>query len=292
MVDLRRAAFGDRPDLDVSAATFDPDPWRRWLAAVALGGQGRYAAATALLHPLSRHHDPVIAALAATALSSHRRQLGAHAPARVLDALALSRIAEIPPSRLRASTDPDSVDAAGARVDALLGLAADAIGLGRLTEARRLHEAATRAADPAAWRPAVRVGWVAAEIELASGRPDAAIHSAERVIPVAEEAPSTRHRAKSALVLGTALATADAPAATTALDRALGWASRFGLLPLLWPSALVRADLSDTGEAAALRRDAAAALREILRRSDSDGRLFAAASPWLPSGLLRSGDPP
>ncbi len=55
---------------------------------------------------------------------------------------------------------------AEARSDVLLGLAADAVGAGRLGEARRLVARAPRAG----WRAAVRRGWVSAEIELSAGR--------------------------------------------------------------------------------------------------------------------------
>lgn len=88
---LEQAAFGDRPDLVITARPAQPRD--RWLAAVVLGGQGRYAAAAVLLDELIAGRDPVLAAFAASTLASHRRQLGGHAAARVLDATGLHRLA-------------------------------------------------------------------------------------------------------------------------------------------------------------------------------------------------------
>ncbi|MGH3763409.1 MAG: hypothetical protein ACRDTB_37500, partial [Actinophytocola sp.] len=91
MIDLDRAAFGDRPDLIIRP--YPVEPRDRWLAAVVLGGQGRYAAATTLLNDLVTHPDPELAALACATLASHRRQLGGHAHARRLDAAGHARVA-------------------------------------------------------------------------------------------------------------------------------------------------------------------------------------------------------
>jgi len=80
---LREAAFGGNPGADVSKAA-QGTPRQRWLAAVVLGGQGHYAAATALLTELRHTADPVLASLAASTLASQRRQVGGHAAARRL----------------------------------------------------------------------------------------------------------------------------------------------------------------------------------------------------------------
>lgn len=277
------AAFGDRPDLSIT--DIPPDPESRWLAAVALGGQGRYAAAATLLQDLLHDPDPVRASLAASTLASHRRQLGGHASARALDATAL-RLA--PPG------------AHEARCDALLGLAADALGVGRQVEARRLIASAEqlgdrgatrgplsapsgpRVAQPAGWRAEIRLGWVSAEVELGAGRADLAVPHAQRAADRAGASGSTRHRVKSALVLGAALAAdGDHERAGRLLAGTTEEASDLGLLPLVWPCALLLAELEPRARPAH-RRAAGDALHRVLRRADPVGRRIAEHSPWVP----------
>jgi len=260
---LERAAFGDQPDLPVYGVPANPRD--RWLAAVVLGGQGRYARAAALLDGLLGDPDPELAALACATLASHRRQLGGHANARVLDAAGLARLAARP-------------DAAQARSDVLLGLAADAVGAGRLTEARRLVARAPRAG----WRSAVRQGWVSAEIELSAGHAGAAVTYAEPAAELARESGSVRHRIKSGLVLGAALAArGDRVAAGKVAGPALEDAHDLGLLSLVWPGALIMAEL-DPARADRNCRWAGLALRSVLRRADQVGRRLAEGSPWVP----------
>jgi hypothetical protein len=284
--DLRRAAFGDRPDAHVGGTAPGRD---RWLAAVVLGGQGRYAAAAALLGELLRHPDPVLASLAASTLGSHRRQVGGHAVARRLDAAALAGLG----AARGWDGDRDGVDLLGARSDALLGLAADALGTGRLSTARRLIATADGLGD-VGWRGQVRLRWVRAEVELAAGRPDAALPHAEAALRRARAAGAARHLAKSEMVLSATLATCGGVTerlrarhlAEDVVDRAM----EYGLLPLVWPSSLLLADL-DPGRADRHRRRAAGALHCVLRRSDPVARRLAASSPWVPDTLLTSGEP-
>jgi hypothetical protein len=251
---LEHAAFGDRPDLAVAA---DPAaPREQWLAAVVLGAQGRYARAASLLAPLTRRNDD-LGALAAATFASHRRQLGGHAAARPLDARALAT----------AVSDE-------ARSDALLGLAADAIGAGRLGEARRNRDRA----PATTWRTRVRVAWVSAEIELSAGRADLARPHAERAL---EEAVGTRHRIKSAIVLGAALKDADPAMARKLVTQARDDATDLYLSSLVWPASLLLAE-ADPDEALTHRRCAAMALHSVLRRADPRGRELAERSPWVP----------
>jgi hypothetical protein len=95
------AAFGSTPDRIPRAAV---EPVERWLVAVALGGQGHYAAAAAQLAGLAA--DPAvplgIAAHAAVTGAAHLRQRGGHAAARSYDARAL-RLAT---AALRGPTPP------------------------------------------------------------------------------------------------------------------------------------------------------------------------------------------
>jgi hypothetical protein len=271
-VNLEAAAFGGRPDLEITSVP--PDPRSRWLAAVVLGGQGRYAAAASLLGELLAEPDRMLAALATSTLASHRRQLGGHAPARVLDARALGLLA--------------GREAPVAWSDALLGLAADALGLGRLTEARRLLAAAERLGE-AGWRAAIRLRWVSAEVELGAGRPGVAVPHAEKALELADAAPSARHRTKSRLILGAALAANGEPhRARPVLEDASRAASGLGLVPLMWPCALLLADL-EPDAAAEHRRRARIALHAVLRRADPAGRRIARASPWVPDPARLTG---
>jgi hypothetical protein len=282
--DLRRGAFGDRPDISVRV----PDSATgRWLAAVVLGGQGRYAAASTLLGDLLRHPNPVLASLAASTLGSHRRQVGGHAVARRLDAAALAGL-----TGGDCAGDRDGVDVLGAKSDALLGLAADALGVGRLSTARRLIAAADGLGD-VGWRGQVRLRWVRAEIELASGQPDAALPNAEAALRRAQAAGAARHVAKSEMVLSATLTACGGiterirarKLAAGVVDRAI----EFGLLPLVWPCSLLLADL-EPDRAEDHRRRASGALHCVLRRSDPIARRLAASSPWVPNTLLVSGE--
>ncbi|MFD4676325.1 hypothetical protein ACFWNN_41850 [Lentzea sp. NPDC058450] len=283
--DLRRAAFGDSPDLDVWQALAAAGPRARWLAAVVLGGQGHYAAAATALDALRHDPDPVIASLALSTRASHLRQLGAHHLARPLDGAALAKAPQAGPR------DPDGVDAAGARTDALLGLAADSLGAQRLHEARRL----LARVETRSWRSEVRKGWVTAEIELASGQARQAVEPAEAAHRTATSRKALRHELKSALVLGTSLVVWGTPDGLNRglelVECELNHSAEKRLKPLVWPSALVLAGHAPTVGATAIDR-ATEALSCVLRRADAVSRRVALDSPWVPSGLLRSGEPP
>lgn len=255
-----RAAFGDRPDLSVTAV---PDaPRDRWLAAVVLGAQGRYARAATILAGLA-HTE--VAALAAATLASHRRQLGGHAAARGLDGFALAN-----------ATDDE------ARADALLGLAADAIGAGRLDLARRLRDRA----PTDHWRARVRAGWVAAEIDLCAGAPEAAVGHAESALLAVRD--STRHRIKSEIVLGAALAAGNAAMARKLVTRARDEATDLNLWSLVWPAASVLVQV-DPSESTGHRARLAGVLHGVLRSADPRGRELAARSPWVPTSTGPTG---
>ncbi len=294
------AAFGPAPDADVHAAALAGAARARWLAAVALGGQGRYAAAAAALRPLINGRDQVLAALAGATLASHRRQLGGHAAARRLDAAALARLAALGTPRARTADsppDPHDTDLGGAWSDVLLGLAADAIGVGQLSQARRLHAAARTLIDEGrvgGWRARVRTGWVGAEIELAAGRPEAGRAGAEHAARLAGEVGARRHIVKSDLVLATTFAAGGTPEgaahALGLLEGVLSASLKWGIFSLAWPAALVLADLApDRGEHFA--EIASKALTWSFDRADGEMQRLATASPWIPSALVRSGEP-
>lgn len=283
---LRVAAFGT--DLAVSdavlAAALAGAPRSRWLAAVVLGARGHYARAAAALEGLLGCQDRVIASLAASTLASHRRQLGGHANARTLDAAALREVGIRAPGL--AAADLDGIDAPGAVSDALLGLAADALALGRQGEARTLLRRV--AADTGAcWRTRVRQAWVSAEVELAAGDPAAARPHAERAVTLAREHGGSRHVLKSELVLAATLGAEQGGGTLAGAVFAEAW--KLGLLPLAWSAALILADAdadADVTNAAngrsQLRQEAGSIVHALLLRSDPLGRGLAIASPWVP----------
>jgi hypothetical protein len=300
-VDLRAAAFGDRPGVTVNVAA-DAPARDRWLAAVVLGGQGHYARAAALLRPLLRGPDPTLGALAGAALASHLRQLGGHAMARRLDAEAARRLTEPSgggPKDPDRPGDPDDVDRTGALVDVLLGLAADAIGTHRPGQARRLHAAAVRAAAggdrPPGWRVTVRVQWVATELALATGDPTAACGHAERARAVATAVGAARHTVKSTMMLGAALATGGTPdgrsRAESLLTEALTESLTWGMLPLAWPCALLLTDVRPD-QARERSMIVSELLTSVFSRSDTEMTRIGRASVWMPTALIRSGEPP
>nr|WP_208406973.1 hypothetical protein [Amycolatopsis granulosa] len=273
---MRKAAFGDRPPPGLLPA--DGPPVHRLLAAIVLGARARYAAAATLLDPLTRDRDPVIAALALTTLASHRRQLGGHTAARALDGTALRHACAA--EGLGTDTDPDGLDAPGALADALLGLAADHLGTGRLTASRRVLRRAAAAA--ASWRTRTRLGWVTAELALASGDGPAAVEPAEAALAEAIAAGSVRHTVKSRLVLAAALGTiGQKRRARELVSGAQADADAYDLSSLSWPAGLIAADLWPA-EADRHRSRTAAVLHAVLLGSDPEGRRLARESPWVP----------
>lgn len=291
--ELLDAAFGGVPDATCGFIDIATNlPHHRWLAAVVLGGQGRYAAAAGVLKPLLGTHDLLVASLAASTIASHLRQLGGHGRARRYDSEALRLLTIVNRTR---DDGPHGTGSVGARVDALLGLAADAIGLGRVAEAAALHDAATRAARGAtAWRITVRIDWVAAEIALSTDRPDVALRHAEHAREVAAAHGALRHTVKSIMMAGASSASGGTPdgrrRAVGPLTEALDISLTRGMTPLVWPSALLLADLSPE------RHDhftkiAGKALTSIFTCSDSEMRRIMDTSPWMPGTLVCSGEP-
>jgi hypothetical protein len=297
------AAFGSAPDADVYGAALAGAARTRWLAAVALGGQGRYAAAATVLRPLINGRDQVLAALAGATLASHRRQLGGHTAARRLDAAALARLAALgrppvlPAVLDSAALDPFDTDLGGAWSDVLLGLAADAIGVGQLSQARRLHAAARTLLVErrvGGWRARIRTGWVGAEIELAAGRPETGRADVEHAAQLARTVGARRHMVKSDLVLAATFAAGGTPEGAThahgLLEGVLSASLKWGIFSLTWPAALLLADL-DPGRGEHFAKIASKALTWSYIRSDSAMQRLAEASPWIPSTLVRSGEP-
>jgi tetratricopeptide (TPR) repeat protein len=204
----------------------------RWLLAVCQAAAGRFGPALEALdgllpvtvdEPAERR---IFGALGEATLASVDRQLGRHAQARAHDEIAL---------RLS-----DATGEAG--FDAVLGLAADAVGLGEAQSAGEHLAAATALAGshPEWWRQRVRLGWVQAEVALLEGRSDDAVASAATSVDQAEQAGAPRHVAKGLLFQGVSLVEAGRhDQAAVILRRAGLLAESLGTLPLLWPARAV-----------------------------------------------------
>lgn len=231
---LAVAAFGDQPGTWPlpSAAT----PEDLWLRAVAAGGQGRYGSAYRDLAVLRRSAPAGrLVSLAHSTQGSFLRQLGWHVVARGWDGRALA---------LAGSDD----DAADARADALIGLAADALGVGRFAAAATLLSRADTELDagPVPDRQPVRRAWVAAELAMARGDGTLAVREATEAVRLAGAmaVPSARHAVKSEVVLAAALCSAGAVERARAVaEAALDAAGMLGLVPLRWALACLLIDL-------------------------------------------------
>ena len=226
---LANAAFGDEPGrwpLPTAAS-----PRGLWWRAVAAGGQGYYASARADLDTLDRTPDaePLVS-LAHSTRASFLRQLGGHTAARMWDGRALAA----------AGADGE------AAADALIGLAADALGVGRFAASAT---ALSRAGDflTASPRVLVRHGWVSAELAMARGDGRSAVDHAERALADARDVGSARHLVKSKVVVAASrCSVGDLDTARAVADAALDEADRFGMIPLRWALACLLTDIGST----------------------------------------------
>jgi hypothetical protein len=255
--DVLAAAFGDEPGRWPLPASRTPN--QQWLRAIAAAGQGRYGSAYADLAALTRDAPAGrLASLAHSARASFLRQLGWHGLARGWDGRAWAL----------AGDDPE------AAADALTGLAADALGVGRLAAAATLLARAEPFVARAPHRVAVRRAWVAAELAMVGGDGDVAVRHAETAAELAATSldGAARHRAKSQVVLAAALCSAGAlERARDVADSALELTGRLGLVPLSWALACLLVDLAVT-------EDRAADLRKL--RDDCAGRVEHWGGIW------------
>ena len=218
---LRAAAFGGEPDLHPLPPA--EDDASRWWRAVALGGQGRYAGAATELAALVRPTTPPwLRSLAWSTRASHLRQVGGHVLARRLDGAALAVAATVVGG-----------PGATARCDALVGLAADALGSGRVALARRLLVRAAEQLGSAEDRCTVRWYWVSAETALCADDTGAAGAHAAAARVLADRGPSVRHQVKSLLV------EAGAKGSTEGAEQSRAAAVEHGLLPLRWAATML-----------------------------------------------------
>jgi tetratricopeptide (TPR) repeat protein len=221
-----------------------------WLRAVAAGGQGRYGSAMADLAGLLQRDD-LLASLAHSTRASFLRQLGWHDRARRWDGRAMA----IAGSDLEAGAD------------ALIGLAADALGVGRFAASaaalRRAGELLTGSVPP---RLPVRLAWVSAELAMARGDGATAVRHAGRAVELAASFGSARHAVKSDVILAAALCSAgEIEASRRVADAALQDADRLGIIPLCWALACLLADIGSARHSAAdvlrIRNECAATVR-------------------------------
>jgi len=247
---LANAAFGD-----------DPQRWplppastqhELWLRAVAAGGQGRYGSAMADLAGVClRQPGGPLVSLAHSTRASFLRQLGWHDRARGWDGRAIAL----------AASDPE----AGA--DALIGLAADALGVGRFAaSAAALQRGGDLLTESVPPRLPVRLAWVSAELAMARGDGAAAVGHAESAVELAAAFGSVRHAVKSDVTLAAALCSAgEIDRSRLVADEALDAAGHRGIIPLCWALACLLADIGSTRHSAAevlrIRNECAATVR-------------------------------
>lgn len=242
---LAAAAFGESAaDWPLPRAA---TPLGLWWRAIAAGGQGRYAAAERDLATLGRVAVGPLSSLAHSTGASFRRQLGWHDAARSRD------------GRAWALADGD----AEAGLDALVGLAADALGVGRFAASEALLGRAHRVLSDSGPLPArlpLRMAWVAAELAMVSGDGPAAVNHARAASDLAAgTGVGARHRVKTAMVVAAAhCSTGDLDTARAVADDALAQTQRYGLIPLRWALASLLADIG-SGE---LARDDLLAVRD------------------------------
>jgi tetratricopeptide (TPR) repeat protein len=230
-----------------------------WLLAVCSAAAGQFGQALRALDgllPVAADAPPehrIFGALGEATLGSVYRQLGRHEEARTHDETSLAL----------------SEGTGEAGFDALLGLAADAVGLGDGSAAHGHLDAASALADGHAqwWRQRVRVGWVQAEVALLEGRADDAIAAAAAAVDLAEHSGAPRHVAKGLLFQGVAQVEAGRHEEAAAILRRGGLlAESLGTLPLLWPARAVLGALvgdSDPEESQRCLRSARRAVEVI-----------------------------
>ncbi len=238
---LANAAFGDDPGRwPLPAATTPRD---LWLRAVVAGGQGRYGGAfTDLAAVLRAQGTGPVASLAHSTHASFLRQLGWHTGARTRDGRACAL----------AAGDVE------AEADALIGLAADALGVGRfavsarfLQRARDVVSGAT-GPDAVSARLPVRLEWVTAELAMARGDGAVAVGHAERAVEFAAVLGSARHAVKSDVIWAAALCSAgEVERSRRVADDALVATGRLTLIPLRWALACLLAEIGSATHSAA-----------------------------------------
>ena len=238
-----------REGLDAEAAAAG------WLLGVCLSSAGRYGPALSVLEPLVAPAEGpevrLLGALAAATVASVHRQLGRHSVAQGYDEGAL-----------------EASDGAGeAGFDALLGLAADAVGLG---DGQAGRAAPGRGRSPGRGPPGVVAPAGAPGLGPGRGRPARGparrtpSRLAHAAVELAEHSGAPRHVAKGLLFQGVAQVEAGRPdEAAGTLRRAALLAESLGTVPLLWPVRAMLAALLAERDPAESERSLLAARRAV-----------------------------
>ena len=257
------AAFGGAPGLYPLPAAHDVE--HRWHRAVALGGQGRYAAARSELSRLRRQVGSTgpWASLVASTEGSLLRQLGDHRAAAVSDGAALAAIGTTT-ALLEGTALPEGPEArirvVRARCDALTGLAADSLGTAGPVLARDLLkrcavvllEAEEAEGETPFLRQQIRFAWVSAESALALGDFETARGFADRAVTVAARYGSVRHAVKSDLIRAASLTgDTDRDPARNLAKEVFDRTGEHGLVPLRWAAAMLLDGIGGGVDAAA-----------------------------------------
>ena len=223
------------------------DPRSSWWEAVTLAARGEYATAWRHLSDLDADPGtpPALASLVESTRASHLRQLGWPEEAVRRDEAARGLAEQ---ALAHAAGDPGALEAhVEAYVEALIGIAADAVAAGEPDDAA-LAEARDRLgaiAEDRLVRVRVRWHWVGAEAAMLVGDAVTAARRADDALDRAGRV-GERHVAKSLVIAAACAETgldtaAERIAAADALIRSGGWAT------LAWPLALVARDLGGRG---------------------------------------------
>lgn len=251
---------------------------RGWLRAVALAGEGRFAAARA---EAGRIADGPFASAARCLEASMLRQSGRHRVATGFDGAALALA-------IGTTGQPESGLVVALTVDATVGLAADALGTGRFALSARLLARAdehltaygNRGAASAdghglpesvtPWwtvpRAGLRRDWVAAELAVYSGDSAGAAGAVDALLTADPGARRPRHHAKTLLIAGAAaMAAGEGPRGRELIDEAYRVATEALLNPLRWAGAKMMSGMSEGGRRAETVRIVAALEEEWIR---------------------------
>ncbi|GAC1412027.1 MAG: hypothetical protein NVSMB57_07350 [Actinomycetota bacterium] len=178
---------------------------------------GRHDEALAIALEIAEESgDGHLASRALITGASALRQTGRHAAAFPLDEGAL-RLA------------PDDA----CRAHALIGLAADAVGLGRERQCAERTDEAASIAPTGDWRVRVRLAWVRCEHALLSDRPRKATTHARDALERARTSKARRHEAKSLLFCAFALREAGDESWKLSLRKAREIAIKIGATPIV-----------------------------------------------------------
>jgi tetratricopeptide (TPR) repeat protein len=221
-VTLERAtalAFaGHLRDAQRALATTDaPSEQIAWVRAYLETARGRFAHAEARCRALlDGTSSRSLRSRAGITLGSVLRQTARHEGAAGIDAEALRAA----PSR-------------PLQAHALIGLAADAVGLFDARRCGRRLAQASRIAPARDWRCGVRLDWVRAERAMLVGEIAEAIRSSRAALGRSRRVAALRHEAKSLLFLGAALREAGDVTAVAHLEEARRIARRLGASPIV-----------------------------------------------------------